>query len=179
MTNPSLITPTDKIILPAFEENARIAKMQEETIKNYNENIKNLDPDYTFIEPTNRFIVRMYVRPMKQDGLFLGNKMAESKTRQGNYHEGFVDDPFNFQNVAVIVASPKDAYFKPGDLVQIVDLLPKVFNQSVVGYDCAYLAPSALLSIIPKSLTDKHFGYAIVGSERIVAKLPNYEPITH
>lgn len=165
-------TPTEKVdyITKQAESLVQNAVTELEKRKNYNLNLRNLDPDYTKLTPLNSYIVRLAIveDEITKSNIILPkliNVKAERKSGQG-YEE--IPDPFRFKSTAVIVSVPKyETTLKPGMLVQIAYFDMIATSDEVVGYQNAYAHPDYNDKIVPRQPDHKHFGYAILPQQMI------------
>lgn len=165
-------TSTEKVdyITKQGEAMVQNAVTELEKRKNYNANLRNLDPDYTKLTPLNSYIVRLAIveDEITKSNIILPklvNVKAERKSGQG-YDE--IPDPFRFKSTAVIVSVPKyETTIKPGMLVQIAHFNMLTTSDEVVGYEYNYAHPDYNDKIIPRQPDHKHFGYAILPQQMI------------
>lgn len=159
-------------VIPTKEYNVDVEN-EIQTRKDYNTNIVNLDERYTKLVPLNSYIVRMQV--MEDEVKKLGNidlvlpttSFERKKTQSGRLGDKIID-PFRFKQSAVIVAVPSyETELKPGMMVQIVKPRGMTDEDSVVGYEYEYVHPDYLYPMVPKSVTDPDFGYAIIPKQLI------------
>lgn len=150
----------------------------------YNSNIKNLDPLYASLEPTQGILVRVYAKlPTRtQSGLFIENPVkVPVMTQNGRGILSYAISPYPVTDRAVIVALPSGFYgFEVGDIVQLGDIpvvcpLP---GDSTVIPKFAYKHPDANTDVIPTNVEDSDYGYYLVPPALIIAfleKMPRPE----
>lgn len=142
----------------------------------YNEKLTELDELYTQLDPLGDFIIRYAVRPIHVDPNGLSTyqqRMVHGFTANG-HKDDYVPDPFEFQQVAVIVAAPEhEKVLTPGSLVQVATADVYVENRQVVGYKNNYVHPSYTEPIVPQTCEHRHFGYAIVSRGWMRVRLPD------
>lgn len=159
----------------AVERKSLLAAQELESTnrREYNSKLTDLDPIYAELDPLGDFIIRYAVRPIPiTDGLSTyQQRMVRGVTANGHPDDP-VPDPFEFQQVAVIVAAPEhEKVLTPGSLVQVATADVYVDNRQVVGFKNNYVHPSYTEPMVPQVCTHQHFGYAIVSRGWMRVKL--------
>jgi len=157
-----------------WDERENILKNLNDEVKEkqtYNETIRELDPMYANLKPTDSYILRLYVKEAVQteSGLLIKPEERVQSVRQGSNTPGeLIVNPYDFDSLAVIVACPPyEQNLKPGTLVQVIRPKAEVLGQEVVGYEYGYAHPSYRLGQLPKSCKDRNFGYCLMPYNRI------------
>jgi len=155
--------------------------------KEYNDNLKNLDPTYASLEPQHGFILRCFVftgneYASEESTLVIGNyglpKVQITHERGKEFIKEEIVDPYAYRGNAVIVAIPNgENFYKAGDLVQLdppTTVAPFPGRNFVVP-KFSYLHPNSKNPDVPKDLTDPDFGYVIVGRNQIILRYAKAE----
>lgn len=144
--------------------------------KAYNDKLTELDELYADLDPLGDFIIRYAVKPVRftENGITTyEQRMVRGKTRNGHLDDA-VPDPFEFQQVAVIVAAPThEQHLTAGTLMQVVTPEIGIIERQVVGYQNEYVHPTFIDNKVPQSCDNRHFGYAIVSRGWLRVKLPD------
>jgi hypothetical protein len=143
----------------------------------YNANIRDLDPLYANLSPLDGYIIRLMIRPYQKSssGLLLTPTSEKVQTiRPGSHTPGeLIDNPYEFDSLAVIVATPVyEKTLVPGNVVQVVRPKPEVMGDQVVHYEFGYAHPEYKDVQLPKSPKSRHFGYALIPYQRIKVLMP-------
>lgn len=164
------------------EQTTEQIKLREITEKAYNDNITNLDPQYANLHPLGgHFIVRYFILPSYTSASealdLVANNRRKVQTYTANDHKDrMIEDPFNFDMVAIIVASPEtEKFILPGQIYNVT--LPRTLTslRTVVGFENAYIHPGARLERVPDNPANPHFGYALIPRSNIrVAMKPEH-----
>lgn len=166
-----------KLILDGTTQHAIEAKrIKEATDQNflerqqYNNRLLELDPLYSEdLKPLrDTFIVRFALLPQMttSTGLMLSgsDRSVATKTKNGHIKD-YLADPWEFQGVCVIVASPEhEKFLVPGMLMQTPTPVAQAYGEKILDYKNAYLHPASGYAQPPKSPTDRHYGYGIVST---------------
>lgn len=174
-TTVSFQTPADKSATNYdwMEKQSIIKQLESDSEKKawYNNQIRDLDPLYTALNPLDGYIIRMFVREniTTSSGLLIKPEEKVQSVRPGSHTPGdLITNPYEFSSLAVIVCTPDyEQRLKPGMVVQVIRPKAEVLGQEVVGYEFGYAHPDYLLPELPKSPTDRHYGYCLVPYQRI------------
>jgi len=151
---------------------------KENDIKEYNAKLKDLDELYTNLSPFRNIIVRMFhVEAEKtESGLILEPSIPmKEMTQNGIGIRKTMNTPWPYQRRGVVVAVPEyEAWLKPGDVVEvdkhcIVAVKPSVDHEPVLEF--GFTESSWLSQEPPTDLTNRHFGYLLIGHNLILAKI--------
>lgn len=153
-------------------------KEQEQSIKDYNDNLSNLDDDYKQLAPFNKILVRMFhiVAEKTESGIILEPKIPMKEiTQNGIGVRQTMNSPWPYMKKGVVVATPEnDPWLKPGDIVEvdkhaIMAIKPSVDHQPVLEHG---FTNSEWIDVEPPTdLKNKHFGYILVDYRLILAKV--------
>jgi len=144
----------------------------------YNNNLKNLNPLYSSIQPLHEILVRFYLHePTKVGGLVMPFKQhVPVKTKSGvdGYQE--VESDFPFRLKAVVVAAPESNQLKAGDEVM---LSRRAIQMNVIGnganaeirVEQGFVHPDSMMHDCPTDLTNEHYGYALIQYHEVKAKV--------
>lgn len=143
--------------------------------RTYNSELVNLDGLYADLDPLGDFIIRYAVVPVRftENGMLdYQQRMVRGKTKNG-FDDDPVPDPFEFQQVAVIVAAPQfEEHLVAGTLMQVVTPQIGIVDRVIVGYQNEYVHPTYTKPTVPQNCENRHFGYAIVPRGWLRIKLP-------
>lgn len=140
----------------------------DESIKNYNANLKILNPLYANLQPIRDVIVRCYHLTTKsENGLFIPiNIPVKEITQNGMGVRAVLNSPWKLDTKAVVVAVPKDyESLKVGDVVQIPRNVVTPEKPSVdhdFELPLAYTHPDWFSLNPPTALDNPHFGYLLL-----------------
>jgi hypothetical protein len=164
--------------------NDKHALQLEKDIKEYNENIGKLDPEYKSLAPISKIIVRCYhiETERTESGLILEPKLeVEVPTQAGYGIIGTVKSPYAYQKKAIIVAVPErykndeNTPFKVGAIAQLSTTpLRPIKKGKDVDFDLpnGFTHHSYQHPVPPKSIKNKHYGYLLVSPHEIDAICP-------
>jgi len=177
---------------PVINEEQLLKK--EKAIQEYNENIKDLDPDYTSVVPNNKVLVRVFHLNTERTagGLIIEPTVrVKIPTRSGYGYIGDAESPWQYSQKCVIVSVPAGTseelvsklsngeemrYKNPlrvGSVCQLGPsaLQPKGGSDGAVDIPSAYTLPEWPDGRPPTDLNNKHFGYLMVSRSDIIAFL--------
>lgn len=157
-----------------------ISQEELNAIYKYNSEVTNLDSDYMSVLPMSKVLVRVFLlEPNKTENGILEphTQLLAVPTNSGYGSVMQIESPFPYSNKAVIVAIPPTfSLIKPGDIVQLENnpVKPIVTGSGAnasVHVPYAYMHPSANTIEIPKTCTDKHYGYLLIPFHEIATKV--------
>jgi len=153
---------------------------QAKLVKQYNENLTNLDEDYKQFVPHKDLVVRAFYKDYEErNGILMVPKVNQLVMTQNGV--GFLEpeeSPFVFKNLVVVVAVPEGyEKYKPGDILQVTwnlvlpvpkqknDTNRNVLPNSFTLHTYQEITP-------PENIEDKHFGYFLADPyNQIVGKV--------
>lgn len=151
---------------------------KESAIKEYNNNLSNLDDLYTNLSPFRNIIVRMFhVEAEKtESGLILEPSLPmKEMTQNGIGIRKTMNTPWPYQRRGIVVSVPEyEVWLKPGDIIEvskhcIIAIKPSVDHEPVLEY--GFTHSEWLSQEPPTDLTNRHFGYLHIGHDMILAKV--------
>lgn len=149
-------------------------------IEEYNSKVTDLDPVYSSVVPLQDILVRVFLVPTEKDenGLIVPIiKPLQIPTKNNMATWGYLENPFPYSTKAVVVSVPTDyTLLKPGDIVQLSsdNIEAKVVgasNDAQVEIKNGYMHPDAENKAHSKDPLDVHYGYLLIPSYQIKAKL--------
>ena len=151
---------------------------KESAIKDYNNNLSNLDDLYTNLSPFRNIIVRMFhVEAEKtESGLILEPSLPmKEMTQNGIGIRKTMNTPWPYKRRGVVVSVPEyEVWLKPGDIIEvdkhcIIAIKPSVDHSPVLEFGFTHSDYSGAEP--PIDLNDRHFGYLHIGHDMILAKV--------
>lgn len=152
----------------------------------YNESLADLDEIYARVMPVNNnILVRAFVRvPEKKNGFYVGSSLSYMDyiafAYRGASGQTYPDaqaisksNPWKFLPQGIVVASANE-HFKPGNIVTIPEvrtLAPVTGAKDKITHDFAFVHPSNGMFDPPQELGHRHYGYLMIDSFNIKAKL--------
>lgn len=154
-----------------------------ELVKQYNTQIKDLNPKYAKLKMLNSVLVRcLAVEPVFVDGIFQPQPtIVEVNTANGiRSHMDINKVGYDFK--AIVVSAPEFSNFKQGDIV-ILDpsvIVPKVVGNPQFGLtqviSSQFFYPDGKsVNIVQPDIKDESYGYIKVQPSSIVAVMPDVE----
>jgi len=149
------------------------------SIKQYNKNILELDPEYTKLKPMQKVLVRVFLKELRktEDGLYLPNtEFVRLKTHAGVGYVGEVESPFPYSQKAVVVSVPDSVTtIKSGDIVYLsnkpIQAVPDGSgNEARITIPNAFIHPE-LGDDLSTNPNDRLYGYLQVNYFEIDFKL--------
>jgi hypothetical protein len=141
-------------------------------VKEYNANIKNIDPMYKGLNSVNySLLVRAYkTEPEERDGVFVPPlRLVEIPTHAGHGKWTTVSDPWLFSQKAVAVSNLKtDAIdIKAGDEIIIGKAMIQITpsgsaDEATLNLTNSFIHPESGLEGMPTDSTNPHHGYFLV-----------------
>lgn len=153
---------------------------KEQEIQNYNDNLNNLDELYTNLSPFRKVVIRMFhvVAEKTANGIILEPSLPmKEMTQNGIGIRKTMNTPWPYQRRGVVVSVPEyEAWLKPGDIVEVDKhavqaIKPSVDHEPVLEF--GFTHSSWLSQEPPTDLTNRHFGYILIGHDLILAKIKN------
>lgn len=147
-------------------------------VKEYNMDLKRLDPLYSSIKPLHEILVRFQLHePVLVGNLVMPFKQAiPAPTNSGVSKYTDIESDFPYKLVAVVVAAPESNQLKAGEMVM---LSRRAITMNVIGtganaklqVEQGFVHPESQLHDIPTDVTNQHYGYALVQYHEVKAKL--------
>lgn len=147
-----------------------------EKLKEYNQNITNLNPKYSKLVPRQKVLVRVFTKELEvtESGIYIPNiERVPIPTQSGFGSIGEVESPYPYATKAVVVAVPAFMQdLKPGMVVQLGEAPTKgvpmgggsgaaiVIPKNYTHYEYNQAAP-------PTDPENEHYGYLLVDSRDI------------
>lgn len=139
----------------------------------YNENIFNLNPEYTELKPIRKVLLRVFTLPAKTDdnGILIANTLYVKKlTDSGFGYAGEIENPFPYSKKAVVIAVPEvlKSSLNVGEIVLLSDdqvnaVTAGSGNNAEVIIKNAFVRPDVYLKRqIPTEPSNAHYGYVLV-----------------
>lgn len=146
----------------------------------YNENLSNIDSDYSSLTPLRDVLVRVSARVHKKnDSLGLlpidaPKVPVKSMNTKGVWK--YVDDFYLFSTTAIVVSANEYSPLKKGDFVHISAecisvIAPQAQNDQLIIPKYGYVHPSKEWDDIPTKPTDKDYGYLLIPEALIITKI--------
>ena len=154
----------------------------------YNSRILDLDEKYSSLKFRNKILVRVFVRPMQttDNGVMIPNKaQIKVPTTAGYGSFGYVDNPYPYENKAVIISLPEGVEdLKVGDIIGLGNnpvnaVLIGKGAEAMIQLPKAYIHPDDRAKYIesivgvPEDPSDPNYGYLAVDNYEIETILPN------
>ncbi len=149
-----------------IEEFKRISN---EDIAAYNQNITNLDEDFTSLKPTMHVLVRVYLKELEEkNGILIPDyEILYGNTRNDMPLGIKVEDPYPFKYKAIVVATPQLSYELSFNVGDIVSLSKTSIDKVILGKgDDAYptvrnafIHPDRNTTSVSVDPKDKDYGY--------------------
>lgn len=144
-------------------------------LRDYNDRITDIDPDYASFKPYDKILLRLYARPLSRNesGLVKPHfEMIRISTSAGYGDIGRMMSPWTFAKKAVIVALPDVDYitsrFEVGDTVVLNEnqILAKAVGKGDEGYvdvPNKFFHPDFYEgNMMPINPEDKNYGYVLL-----------------
>jgi hypothetical protein len=144
----------------ANEDNARTLE--------YNETIERVSSKYSQFRPVGDLLVRAFVKPVESNnGLIIYDLRDKIPilANAGNAPHRMIDNPYNYQPKAIIVAVPDgEKFYKPGQIISIPQSLVRAPIPMSEYLDITYgfTHPDYLHLQPPTNKKDIHFGYLLI-----------------
>lgn len=157
---------------------------QEKRRREYNEQVNQIDPDYAALQlRQNAVIVRHFLRPeeltLKGGLVAINTAMVGTKAKGTGFDGDKVRDPWNFHQLAVIVAVPD--YYRDslpvGTLVAINAPQIMTYHNEVVDYQNSFKHPRNQAQRIPTDPADPDFGYRLIPENAITVIVERHAEI--
>lgn len=184
---------TEKDPVKAIPTTFNLDALDEEIDKSiaYNSSLKEIDPLYASITPmNNNILVRAFVRvPEKKNGFYVGSSLSYMDyiafAYRGASGQAYPDaqaiskaNPWKFLPQGIVVASNNEN-FKVGNIVTIPEvrtMAPVTGAKDKITHDFAFVHPDNGMFDPPQEIGHRHYGYIMLDSFNIKAKLyENFE----
>lgn len=191
---PFMKRPMRDVLEPIFDESGASADQVNDTVDvfnfdedfnnkliAYNENISELDKDFTSLKPFNKVLVRVEVTPLKRNaqGLLIPSEQVVAIPAKAGYGDiAALRNPWPFSKIAHIIATPvfMKEEMEPGDVVilsgQIVE--GKIMGKGDQGYinlPFQFLHPDFIEgNSMPIDPNHKGYGYMLIPAQAIEIK---------
>lgn len=166
------------------DNGAAMAPVQDEAFHDavlaYNEKFTELDPLYSELEMFEDYLVRVKLVPLGKEGdVIIPNVMpVEVPTASNIGVLEYVENPYPYSLVGVIVAAPEGAKYKQGDQILFREnyIKSKAVGKggdAVVLVNNSFVHPDFQKSYMfpPTDPSDRHYGYIFVGAYDVRLKL--------
>jgi len=157
------------------------SKEQNEKILVYNQGLRNIDPIYASVQPLQDILVRVFlIEPSISESGFITphTEILPVPTNLGVGQYAEAESPFPYSKKAIVVSVPQDfTKLKQGDIVYLSGnpVEAKIIGSAQNAYFKVKneFFMSDTIKNTPLDIASPHYGYLMVSSYDIKAKLPN------
>lgn len=148
-------------------------QVEKERRNEYNNNIKNLDPDYLKFKPVlGKILVRVYATEIDDSKGFVTDydKSVKVSTKSGVGHKEITNNYKVISPKAIVVKG--DEYLPQYTIIQLNDLALNVLQNPNTGdtkLQYSFMDADSNLIYSPYDVTNKHFGYLLISMSLVDA----------